>query len=308
MKIVEYLGSEFCLNDQIPARFVFGVWKCGSTLLNEAVRYCAQRNQGNWVSIPDQLFQDNVDLIGDYGGIVPAKLIKPNNVYGGFRCFPRSLSASRHFVEGPKILMVRDPRDALVSQYYSYAGSHQIPAGDNSSGPRARLLARRDEISRMSLDDFVIEDSRSQSAYSIREGLESYRSLLQDEKLLVIKYEDIILKKNNLLTLICDHFEWNISEQDRRDILFHIDIQPEKEDSSRFIRKVVPGDHIEKLHPETIARLNVNLRPVLDLFGYPENAQRIPMPPPTEAPPRATAKRERAPTGSRRTAAKRKPR
>lgn len=63
---IEYLGVEFQVKQRQPAWFAFGVWKSGSTLLNEILIYLAQRNDANWVSIPDDLFLKNVDFAGDY--------------------------------------------------------------------------------------------------------------------------------------------------------------------------------------------------------------------------------------------------
>ena len=260
---IEYLGVEFQIRQRQPAWFAFGVWKSGSTLLNQVLIYLAQRNDANWVSIPDDLFLRNIDFAGDYSSYVPERLIQPGNVYGGFRSFPRSLTALPTFREGRKVLMVRDPRDALVSQYFSFAKSHYIPDGDEGEGPRRDLKRVRKALGTMSIDDFVI-----QQAASMNEAMMSYRPILSDEQLLVLRYEDIIFNKSELLTILCDHFGWHVNDQDRADILHHVDIRPGKEDASKFIRKVTPGDHIDKLKPETIEAVNRQVKEAMDTFAY----------------------------------------
>jgi hypothetical protein len=43
---------------------------------------------------------------------------------------------------------------------------------------------------------------------------------------------------------------------------------PDEERPTEFVRRVSPGDHIDKLSPATIARLNELLRQPMDLLGY----------------------------------------
>lgn len=263
MSTFEFLGETFSIRLAQPAWFVFGVRKSGSTMLNEAVRYLAQRNDANWVSIPDQLFLSNVDLEGDFSSYIPSRLIHPGNVYGGFRSFPRSLLATPEFVRGRKVLLVRDPRDALVSQYFSLARSHYIPAGSSDSGPRKKLVQLREHMSAISIDDFALLE-----AAGINDTMLTYSSLLRDSGALILRYEDVIYNKSELLTLLCDHFGWELSAEGRNDILHHIDIRPEAEDVNAFVRKVTPGDYLEKLKPETIEAVNVLVAEAMATFSY----------------------------------------
>lgn len=260
---VNYLGVEFRIKQQQPAWFAFGIWKSGSTLLFQILTYLAQRNDANWVSIPDDLFQKNIDFVGDYSSYIPERLIQPGNIYGGFRIFPRSLAANPTFQAGRKVLMVRDPRDALVSQYFSFAKSHYLPEGDEKSGPRRDLQNVRKLMEQMAIDEFVI-----QQAPAMNEAMLSYRALLADPQLLVLRYEDVIFSKSELLTILCEHFGWQVNAQDRADILHHVDIRPDKEDAGQFIRKVTPGDHVNKLKPETIAMVNQLTKEAMDTFAY----------------------------------------
>lgn len=261
---IEYLGVDFRIKQRQPAWFAFGIWKSGSTLLFQILTYLAQRNDANWVSIPDDLFQKNIDFVGDYFSYIPEQLIQPGNIYGGFRIFPRSLAANLTFQEGRKVLMVRDPRDALVSQYFSFAKSHYIPEGDDQqSGPRRDLQNARKLVEQMTIDEFVI-----QQAPGMNEAMLSYRALLSDPQLLVLRYEDIIFNKSELLTILCEHFGWQLNDQDRADILHHVDIRPDQEDAEQFIRKVTPGDHVNKLKPETIASVNLLTKEAMDTFAY----------------------------------------
>jgi hypothetical protein len=46
------------------------------------------------------------------------------------------------------------------------------------------------------------------------------------------------------------------------------DVLPEAERPDQFIRRVVPGDHKEKLSPAVIRQLNTRLAASMELFGY----------------------------------------
>lgn len=260
---MQFLGEPFMIRVPQNALFVFGVHKSGSSLLNQVTSYLAQRNDINWVSIPDQLFLKNIDFEVTHHSHIPDHLIHPGNIYGGFRRFPKSLMANAHFREGRKILMVRDPRDALVSQFFSFAKSHLVPHGDDNEGPRKKILQTRQEIANLSIDQFVVRKAREMNMVMC-----GYADMIHDSSCLVMRYEDIVFSKRQLLQAICDHFDWSITSQDFDDILHHVDIRPAKEDPTQFIRKVAPGDHLDKLTEQTIRALNVRLDQAMRLFGY----------------------------------------
>lgn len=260
---MHFLDEPFRIRMPQNALFVFGVHKSGSSLLNQVSSYLAQRNDANWVSIPDQLFLKNIDFEVAYNGDIPDHLIHPGNVYGGFRRFPKSLAKNAHFQEGRKILLVRDPRDALVSQFFSFAKSHLVPEGDDGDGPRKKIMETRREIANLSIDQYVVR-----GAYEMNMVMCGYADMVHDPSCLVMRYEDMIFAKRDLLQAICGHFGWFITSQDLDDILHHVDIRPSKEDPTQFIRKVTPGDYLEKLTEQSIRTLNGQLDQAMTLFGY----------------------------------------
>lgn len=260
---MQFLGEPFRIAVPKHALFVFGVHKSGSSLLNQVTSRLAQYNDANWVSIPDQLFMKNIDFEVDHDGRIPDRLIHPGNVYGGFRRFPKSLTSNDHFRKGRKILMVRDPRDALVSQFFSVASSHVIPDGDDDEGPRKKITQMRQEVVDLSIDQYVVRE-----AHVMNRVMCGYSDMIHDPSCLIMRYEEMIFSKQNLLRAICDHFEWAGTGQDFNEILQDVDIHPQKERPTQFIRKVTPGDHLVKLTEQTISALNVRLNKAMTLFGY----------------------------------------
>jgi hypothetical protein len=161
---------------------------------------------------------------------------------------------------------VRDPRDALVSEYFSVKFSHQLPSDrvvSGDDGVRAKLEAARRRAHSQPIDAFV----RERCALFAR----SYRAFLKladDPTVLVLRYEDHIFDKPALVRAIVDQFALSLSEPEIARIAQETDIRPGVEQPDRHVRKVTPGDHRGKLAPETIAGLNVDLHDILTTFAY----------------------------------------
>lgn len=247
------------------AYFVFGVRKSGSTLLNRLASRMARLNGRRFVNVGDIFFTQNV--LASRWQFDPAlqELIHPENVFGGFREMPFSLLESDLFVRSPKILIVRDPRDALVSEYFSNAYSHPIPEQTaEHSDTKALMERQRQEALRDGADKFVIDRARGMAR-----TITQFAQIVKAPRTLLVKYEECIFKKRELIGTMLRHFGWTLEESAIAEILSWADVRPEKEDPHAFIRKVTPGDHREKLRPDTIATLNGLLAEAMTFLDYP---------------------------------------
>lgn len=251
-----------------PAYFVLGIRKCGSSLFNKLAKDLASLNNRRYVNVAGRYFTKNIapkDWIKD-----PANcdILYGGNVYGGFRLMPAAFASASLYREGKKLLMVRDPRDAIVSEYFSNAYSHSIPQRTQDAAPITELLEkRRREALDTTIDEYVVERGRSLlSAYL------GYVNQLDSASMRVVKYEDYIFKKPDLIRLIASDFDMHVDDAQIATIMAWADIRPEKETPTAFVRRVTPGDHREKLRPETIAKLNTIMKPAMDAFGYDPDA------------------------------------
>ncbi len=158
------------------------------------------------------------------------------------------------------IFFVRDPRDILVSSYYSFGYTHAF-----SPVEQIRLLqeANRSKIQAESLDEFVLR-----SASKVRENFETLSELDSVcERSIVLKYEDMI-----------DNFEYFIAQLSKYIIIsqcvvrtiFERSRPKEKEDISSHRRSGQPGGFRSKLKRETIDSVNAELEDVLVRFQYEE--------------------------------------
>lgn len=160
------------------------------------------------------------------------------------------------------VLMLRDPRDVLVSFYFSMAQSHRTPAAQTMS--REILLNEREAASRCSIDQYVVEKAPEFVA-----TYESYLAYVFGKpNVLFTTYEQMIASFEPWLQSIINHCGFTPSSATIQSLVSAAKVGVETEDPSKHIRQVTPGDHRRKLKPETIAALNAQFVSVMDRLGY----------------------------------------
>lgn len=242
-----------------PSFFLFSLPKAGSVLLEAvAADLCALAGI-KVVSPTVQMFERGLD-VGELE-ITPDQLFEPvGYCYSGFREFPPFLSES--FLAGRKaVLLIRDPRDVLTSMYYSIAYSHPLP------GPgkvREQFLERRAEVQRKTIDDFVLSERPA-----LEHLLNAFISGLGQTELRLYRYEDIIDRKPEWLRDLAEFLEIEAAPEELDAIAVRHDLRPSQgECPDQHVRQVAPGDHRRKLRYRTILRLNAELSPQWQKFGY----------------------------------------
>jgi hypothetical protein len=255
---------EITADGEGPAYFCMGVRKSGSTMLRKIVMFLANKNGLNAVDIPGTFFEHGY-TVHDWSAVDLSSVVQPANVYVGFRAFPKLISETDVFKNAPKIFMFRDPRDALVSQYFSDAYSHPLPrqSAEGAGKGREIFLKKRAAARTTDIDDYVV--SRSSS---MRDTLLACKPLMDDPACLKLRYEDYVFQKKRLITKILAHFNWSCHPGQVENLLKMVDIVPDAENKTNFVRKALPGDHRAKLKPEVIRLLDKRLSEVLALYDY----------------------------------------
>jgi hypothetical protein len=262
MRSVSFRGVTFELSDasDSPAFFVLSVRKCGSSVLNQMAWALASGQGLPFIDVTGRLFD---------AGFLPnswrtdpevGRLIDGGNVYSGFRDFPTAIAGSAVFLRARKILLIRDPRDALISEYFSSAYSHPLPP---AGAARERMLEMRAQARVESMESMVLK-----RADGMGRTMMEFAPLLADLNLKLFHYEQVITRKREFMEDICRHFGWRLWPRLIDSVLPRVDIFPERERPSEFVRRVLPGEHREKLSGETIAELNRLLEAPLRAFGY----------------------------------------
>lgn len=240
-------------SEKYPSVLLFGLPKTGTTLLANVFKIaCSQLEQGH-VPLHDQLFKQGL------GGASDEILIPLNEVfsaqgyaYGTFRKYYNFITPAV-LNKLNKIVIVRDPKDMLVSDYFSMAYSHPMPGGKAKS----HFIKLRD-----SLQEADINEAVRRRLPNFIERIQTFRNVFPTSNLKVYQYEDIIFEKQQWIKDMMDFCEWPMTDRHIAKILESVDIFPEKEDKSNHIRQVAPGNYKKYLSEETIAYIDQ----YLDLF------------------------------------------
>jgi len=178
------------------------------------------------------------------------------------------------------ILHLRDPRDVLVSMYFSYCFIH--------SGPVAGNAGYRKKVAEAGIDAFVLTKAREEGASSyigdcgtggslqdLTGGIvKKYRDYIDNlvgrHNVILVKYEEMVSDFPGWL----DKFMAPFQLANKNEIRNHlIALSPQffpkrTQDVMHHVRRVTPGDHKNKLKPKTIAELNTIFADILETLGY----------------------------------------
>jgi hypothetical protein len=195
------------------------------------------------------------------------------------------LAPIRFYVDIPQlenydiILHLRDPRDVLVSMFYSYCYIHSGPIPPNTGyrkaaaddGIDAFVLAKASEMSRRYPGDYGtgghVEDLIGNIPRRYRNYIEH---LLGRPNVTLLRYEEMVTDYPSWL----EKFSRTFPLPDRQALLESSAAQSasffprRSSDVMSHVRHVTPGDFRNKLKPETIARLNEVFAEVLGRLGY----------------------------------------
>lgn len=250
---------------RVPTRqpvFVFGMHKGGSTMLADFFKIYTKLLDLSAISISNTLFHKGV---GDEAYRNDAKicdLLDDKFVYYGFRYVPDFMLANKaRYLNRKAIMLVRDPRDCVVSAYYSFLKSHVV-ASESGTDAALSIQKERDEHAQSSIDEYALSEM-----IRFVEEMCDY-AFFMHENARLFRYEDIIFDKRRFFTEALEHLGLPLVSTSFEQALKRVDVLPDKEQADKHIRSVKPGNHVEKLSKETVAELNRKFADVLTLFGY----------------------------------------
>ena len=251
--------------NQIPSILHFSLNKAATQHTKSILRRCASENGMVPVSLHDYAFHTDfpyLDLLSESELKRFHHLFKPTgylySVFGGM------IESIPELEKYKIVFMIRDPRDILVSEYYSIAYSHVLP--DRKGNKYEHFMKRRSTAQSSSIDDFVVADSER-----IYEILQRYKDLLIDRypHAYLTKYEEMISDFNGWLDGLIEHCQLKVSTDLLNSLLAkNVRSLPTEENVQRHIRKGKAKDYQEKLKPETIRYLDSKFFPMLKVFGY----------------------------------------
>ena len=237
----------------------FSFHKSGSTLAFNMLREMCSVASIPSISLPDMLFSRGISTqccVVDYASFIENR----GYCYLGFRGVPESMYGIVQSFSGPKALIVRDPRDMLVSLYFSVKSSHFQP--ENKTTQFAAEMGWEKNATEKSINQYCVE-----KCHIFLRQFDALKVLFESD-LRVFKYEEFVYDKMILCTSLRDHFQIPISQSILQDIVSRYNEIPTEDQPAQHIRQVHPGDHRRKLNSSTIDILNSVLKDFLEAFDY----------------------------------------
>ncbi|MGB1930122.1 MAG: hypothetical protein ACPHO8_12500 [Mariniblastus sp.] len=160
-----------------------------------------------------------------------------------------------------RIFHVRDPRDILISEYFSFGWIHPTQDSD--------LDQVRKSLQKMSIDDYVLHHCTQREIPLERKFSSIVERTLDPNFETVVTYETMVTNFSKWLSRVVPVFgirhsklaimqlAWRYRKE------FHT-----KKETMTHKRCITPGDHRRKLKSSTIDRLNLRFESILTKFGY----------------------------------------
>lgn len=160
------------------------------------------------------------------------------------------------------IFFLRDPRDVLVSNYYSLGYTHSLP---KSKQIRNNFVERRAYIQKVGIDRYCIEDATDWILPLYTE----YRRLFESAtSRLYLKYDQFKDETVQFVEDICSFL--GVEVKRRRIEALAASASPVRQGAPQMSHKRSgkTGQWHEELRPETIAQLNETLSPILAYWDF----------------------------------------
>ncbi|MEA5533087.1 sulfotransferase domain-containing protein [Crocosphaera sp. XPORK-15E] len=244
-----------------PAFFIFSLHKAGSVLLNQIIIDITNYLGIPRVDIAGSAFSEGITLEQWVNDNELSKIIQDGYCYSGFRVIPPFMKDNLILKRSKKILLVRDPRDLVVSRFFSIAYSHTIP----EKGLRqSMMLSARQKALEMTIDEYVVKEA----SFFLKNWNDYHNYLDFNQDLQIFRYEDVIFNKEKWIIDMLEFLNFNIPQETIKQIASKYDIRPTEENPDNHIRKVTPGDHKDKLKSSTIETLNNLFGDILKRYQY----------------------------------------
>jgi len=261
-------GKEFEMEiappkSDMPSFFLFSLHKSGSTLLNNifidiARKLSIPRVDMNSFLISKGYSYEQVDILNK------EILTSSGYLFGGFRnlWLPKEVLEFENF---RGVLLVRDPRDATVSSYFSNKYSHRIP---KHGKVKEIMESRREALSKEDDTDNIQDVFIFNRCAALNKTLMEYHEFFFGKNIRTYRYEDVIFYKYEWIKNMVEFLKLEIDEKTLRNLTIKHDIIPNQEDKTIHVRQVVPGNYKKHFDSDIIKKANEIANQSLSAFGY----------------------------------------
>ncbi len=166
--------------------------------------------------------------------------------------------------------VMRDPRDLIISDYFSLKYSHATI--------HPYIMQMREKLNGMPEQEGILE--RIHHFKSYYETLRGWMRSTENEKIQIVKYEDVFVNKPlEAMGTICQHCEIDLSEVNLQALLDKFSFkklsgrEPGRENAQSHYRKGVAGDWKNYFSPEHKQVFKGQAGDLLIKLGYEKNME-----------------------------------
>ncbi len=234
--------------------------KCGSTWVRRLFRHLARVEGLNVWANMDNAAALNRNVDRGAAGTMMLYAVGPATLDA------KSEHDRQRRPEERTAIFVRDPRDALVSQYWSWRDTHGL---NTDQMDRTRLALRE-----LSLTDglaHLIEED----LVAFCSGIRAWYADLDDDYLHTVKYESLLSEFPETMRTALAHLGLSAGDDLLRELEEEHSFRslskgrgPGQEDRSSHLRKGVEGDWVNYFDAELARRFDLAYGDVCDRLGY----------------------------------------
>lgn len=160
------------------------------------------------------------------------------------------------------LFFLRDPRDAVISNFYSFAYTHRLP---NNQANRESFLVYRDRVRNQGIDAYCLQYANQWMIKMFGAYKDVYD--ICDDKM-YISYDDFAENPPDFIKRVCAYFEISLPDDVAATLAESAAPQREGAPVLEHKRSGKSGQYMDELRPETVTQLNEMLAPVLDAWGF----------------------------------------
>ncbi len=159
------------------------------------------------------------------------------------------------------IFFLRDPRDVLVSAYFSLGFTHAEPLNNLH---RNKFIQKRKNIQEKNIDSYVLKEAE-EWIYPLYKQYKELRTTAKSY--IYLKYDLFVEDTPEFIKKICELLDLHPSQQDIN--LLTQEASPvQNSEVMKHRRSGKTGQYREKLHPSTVEKLNQILSDVLSDWDF----------------------------------------
>lgn len=261
LKTGEKIKIELADPDREPSVFALSLQKAGSVLLDNIIADLAIAARRPAVNLSRQCFALNAHISQLAPRTLDDIFSRSGYIFFGFRQIYHPLTDAK-LSNNHKVLLVRDPRDMLVSYYFSMAKSHAVP---ETGEVRNRILKTREAANSMDINEFVLSGFTTDMAKHYQRYVDFHKS---QKSVKTYRYEDVIFSKRSWVRSMAKYLELKIRDSLSNAIADKYDVWPDIEDPDKHVRQVFPGNHRKYLTPDVIYEIERRYQLPMEYFGY----------------------------------------